>query len=482
MAWLSIPHPLALLVALSLFGDATASYTLDLTSPASIKTVAGDIAFDMMTYYKGNVSGQTPGLLPGPPPTPSVTNAGYFWWEAGAMFGSLIDYWYYTGDSTYNDVVSQGLLFQTGPDNDYLPTNQTNGMGNDDQAFWGMSAMTAAELGFPNPPANKPQWLALVQGVYNTQLARFDNICGGGLHWQAYPFLNGYNYKNSIANGGFFNIAARLAVYTGNASYATNAESTWDWITSVGFIDADYNVYDGAGTPTNCTPVNKQQYSYNSAIWLLGAAHMYNYTKGSQVWYERVDGLLTATISNFFPNGIAYEKICEPKISTCTIDMLSFKAYLTRWMAAATKQAPFIFDRVKAVLETSATAAALQCNGSPATNPNGRMCGLSWSQGATWDGTSGVGQQMAAMEVIQSNLIQQAAAPLTANTGGTSQGNANAGSGDAGSTNPAADKPATTGSKAGAGILTALVTVVVVSGLVWVSLAEKGVAAGKAMM
>ena len=46
----------------------------------------------MVSYYKGNVSGQTPGLLPGPPPTPSVTNAGYFWWEAGAMFGSLIDY------------------------------------------------------------------------------------------------------------------------------------------------------------------------------------------------------------------------------------------------------------------------------------------------------------------------------------------------------------------------------------------------------
>jgi hypothetical protein len=46
----------------------------------------------MMTYYKGNLSGQTPGLLPGPPPNPQIQNAGYFWWEAGAMFGSLIDY------------------------------------------------------------------------------------------------------------------------------------------------------------------------------------------------------------------------------------------------------------------------------------------------------------------------------------------------------------------------------------------------------
>lgn len=86
-----------------------------------------------MSYYKGNLSGQTPGLLPGPPDNPTITNAGYFWWETGAMLGSMIDYWYYTGDSSYNDVVSQGLLFQVGKNEDYLPDNQTKGMGNDDQ-------------------------------------------------------------------------------------------------------------------------------------------------------------------------------------------------------------------------------------------------------------------------------------------------------------------------------------------------------------
>jgi Glycosyl hydrolase family 76 len=101
----------------------------------SIKSVASTVAFDMMSYYKGNLSGQIPGQLPGPPADPTITNAGYFWWEAGAMFGSLIDYWYYTGDSTYNEVVSQGMLFQVGKDQDYLPQNQSNGMGNDDQGM-----------------------------------------------------------------------------------------------------------------------------------------------------------------------------------------------------------------------------------------------------------------------------------------------------------------------------------------------------------
>ncbi len=41
------------------------------------------------------------------------------------MFGQMIEYWYYTGDSTYNDVITQGLLAQVGPDNDFMPPNQT---------------------------------------------------------------------------------------------------------------------------------------------------------------------------------------------------------------------------------------------------------------------------------------------------------------------------------------------------------------------
>ena len=68
-----------------------------------------------MKYYKGNETGMIPGLLVAP----------YYWWEAGAMFGQLIEYWYYTGDATYNSLVTEGLLFQTGPNNDYMPPNQT---------------------------------------------------------------------------------------------------------------------------------------------------------------------------------------------------------------------------------------------------------------------------------------------------------------------------------------------------------------------
>lgn len=229
-----------------------------------------------MQYYKGNQSGQTPGILPGPPPA-----GDYYWWEGGALWGTMIDYWHLTGDSTYNDVVTQALLWQVGPNQDYMPPNVTASLGNDDQGFWGMTAMQAAEENFPDPPKDQPQWLALAQAVFNTQAdpGRHDNTCGGGLRWQI-PFSNnGYNYKNSIANGCFFNLGARLARYTNNETYANWAETTWDWVRSVGFMDDQYNIYDGAHVETNCTDINRAQFSYNNGVYLLGAAYMYNYVR-----------------------------------------------------------------------------------------------------------------------------------------------------------------------------------------------------------
>ena len=194
------------------------------------------------------------------------------------MFGTLINYYYYTGDKTYNDVVTQGMLFQMGPDHDYMTPNQTKTTGNDDQGFWGMAAMAAAEQKFPDPPAGKPGWLALAQATFNTQAYRWDTqFCNGGLRWQIFTFNNGYNYKNTISNGVFFNLAARLAVYTNNDSYADWANKVYDWEANSGFMTPQYNFFDGAHTDKNCTDVNRVQWTYNVGVMLLGAANMYNY-------------------------------------------------------------------------------------------------------------------------------------------------------------------------------------------------------------
>lgn len=181
-----------------------------------------------------------------------------------------------------------------------------------------------------------------------------------------------------------------------------------------------------------------------------------------------MESLLNSTLETFFPNGIAYEVACEPRL-TCSPDMFSFKSYLTRWLAQTTQIAPFTRDTILPALKTSAIAAAKQCSG----GSNGRTCGLSWSKGTDWDGTQGVGQQMAAMSVIFTNLLQfdteqQIAPPLTNSSGGTSTGNPSAGSQSV--SNPTEIAPATTADRAGAGILTTVVLVSITGLFGWMSI------------
>jgi len=127
-------------------------------------------------------------------------------------------------------------------------------------------------------------------------------------------------------------------------------------------------------------------------------------------------------------------------------------------MAATIKVAPWIESEIRPYLVTSANAAAAQCSG----GSDGVTCGHTWTS-ATWDGTYGVGQQMSALEVIQSNLIDNVQGPLNNKSGGTSQGDASAGTG--GDSNP--NQPAsaiTTADKAGAGIITAIILVGLLGG------------------
>ncbi|KAK1758909.1 mannan endo-1,6-alpha-mannosidase [Echria macrotheca] len=431
---------------------------VDLTSPGSINNIAKQIAANLITYYHGDEPGQTPGILPGPPPA-----GPYYWWEGGALWGTMIDYWHYTNDTTYNNKAEDAMLFQSNaPANNYMPPNWTASLGNDDQGFWGMSAMLAAETTFQNPPPDKPQWLALAQAVFNTQAARWDTeFCNGGLRWQIPLANNGYNYKNSIANGILFNMGARLARYTNNDTYAQWAAKAWDWTAAVGYIDGDFNIYDGAHVEKNCTDINKAQFSYTAAVFIQGLGFMYNYTDGKEPWNSRLTALTKRTLEVFFPNGVAVEVACElESINQCTTDMLSFKGYLHRFLAQTLKVAPELKDTVMPVLKSSAEGMAKACN------PDG-TCGFRWNTGS-YDGNTGAGQQMNALGALMSLLVleEPVLPPVTNLTGGTSIGNA-AGGGD-----PDVDttfKPITGADRAGAGILTTLMLVTMVGTLVWMS-------------
>lgn len=185
-------------------------------------------------------------------------------------------------------------------------------------------------------------------------------------------------------------------------------------------------------------------------------------TDGDEKWKTRVQGIVDG-LDFFYPNNgnIMVETACE-KGGHCETDQKSFKAYLTRWMTASTQIAPFIADQLMPKIEESAVAAAQQCSG----GETGSSCGMRWIDGEKYDGQTGVGEQMAALEAIQSVLITKIDPPLTLKTGGTSKGDPNAGSSNDGNNLPDF-KPITTADKAGAGILTTLLLGGMLGGSAW---------------
>ena len=312
------------------------------------------------------------------------------------MWGALINYWQYTGDTSYNPTVAQSMLWQIGPDQNFNPPNQSSDMGIDDQAFWAFSAMDAAEANFPAPGADQPSWLSLAQAVYNFQTGYWDNAtCGGGFRWQVYSFNGGYNLKNTISNGGNFQLAARLAAYTGNQSYADWATMVWDWMEASKLFQVQDNIlyiWDNVDADDGCQTVENFVWSYNYGTLLMGAASMYQFTNGDAVWQQRIQQLLDSAFYIFFPekygNNILTEIQCEdPK--NCNSDQSSFKAYLARWLAVIKLIAPFTEAQITPKLAASAQGAAGQCDG----GANGRMCGRQWYT-TTWDGSQGVGQEV----------------------------------------------------------------------------------------
>lgn len=70
-------------------------------------------------------------------------------------------------------------------------------------------------------------------------------------------------------------------------------------------------------------------------------------------------------------------------------------------------------------------AAAAQCIG----GESGTDCGTKWTMNGVYDGKTGMGQQMSALQIITANLISNVPAPVDEQHGGISKPNASFGTG-----------------------------------------------------
>ncbi|KAH3953610.1 mannan endo-1,6-alpha-mannosidase [Parastagonospora nodorum] len=452
------------LLSLSSVRQYVGALQLDPKSPKSIKNVSSLVAKQLVAQYatrneKGiNVLGGYPGILYPP----------YYWWQAGAMFGTLLDYWHYTGDDQYNDMIREGLIHNFGENLDLMPSNQSKNEGNDDQVFWAFSMIAAAEYKLPDPPEGQPGWLAMTQSVFNQFLNRYqkevaDGNCGGGMRWQIYPWLKGWKYKNTASNGGLFHLGARLAMYTKNDTYALWAEKAYDWMAASPLLNPeDGTVNDGTSIETTpmCKDADHTQWTYNYGIMIAGTAYMYNYTNGAEKWKKALTNYINKSHDMFYPpdkGGIMVEP-CE-QLAICNADQESFKAYLGRWLGTSIQMAPFTYDIIMPELEKTAVRAAQTCNGLSQHNGGDFQCGMRWYMDG-YDGKYGVGPQMSALNIISVLNAARAPAPYTGKTGGTSQGNPGLNTQDDSKRLPIFHEDITTADKAGAAIVTIIVAAV----------------------
>ena len=267
--------------------------------------------------------------------------------------------------------------------------------GNNDQLWWGIAAITAAEVNLTQPSSDV-SWKQMAINVYDEVNDRWDSAtCNGGLGWQISPGADGFHYKNAISNSLFFQLAARLGAVTGDNQYTSRATTVWYWSLSVGLVEkGSHKVYDGTDAKKGCVDLDHDQWSYNVGVYLYGAAVMLNHTNDSATWSPHVNGLIGAAQAGFSNNGALVETMCEPK-DTCNADQVSFKACLARWLAATAALVPSSRGTTSRMLQASAHAALASCN---AGLDNGK-CGMSWTAPGS-DGKTGVAQQMAAVEVV----------------------------------------------------------------------------------
>ncbi|EME83008.1 glycoside hydrolase family 76 protein [Pseudocercospora fijiensis CIRAD86] len=439
-------------------------------SPENVRNSTRPLVDSILRIYHGNRTTPLPGFIPGLFPKP------YYWWESGLAFDSLINYWAYTEDETIVDLVRQAMVFQVGPDLNYMPPNQSKSLGNDDQSTWALAAMTAAEFGFPEPVSINATWAQLAANVFDSQVARWDEeSCGGGLKWQIFTFNAGYNYKNSLTQANFAQLGARLSKYTANSTYLDWAQRAIEWSFNIGLVDADRSgIYDGTDDTTNCSEVNHIQWTINAGQFLDAYAYACNESSSCTRWFNSIGAVALAELPVFTDDDVLYEVACAPN-NNCNVDQLAFRAPLARALGnvrdmvnttvvtlnGTSSSSTNKTDYISTIIDRSAQGALRQCAAATNNSQTAVRCGSDWSS-TEWDGTQGLGQVLSALEIMLAGIPRKRLNTMnsTVNGNGTSTSGNGSGTGTGGgsaTSSPAAPNEA--GSVVSASFVATLMTV-----------------------
>jgi mannan endo-1,6-alpha-mannosidase len=248
------------------------------SSPASIRAYAKHYAESIVNeYYSNNPSGSSIGIFYSKPA--ALGGEEITWSTSATLWNALIAYSNLTSDTQFNDVVASALYAQVGDDAAYMPANQTKTLGNNNQTLWGLTALSAAESGFPKERDGQPGWLDLAQNVFDLLTLRWnDTTCSGGLRDAIFTFDGSYNQMSSFTASNFFLLSSSLYKMTSNETYSEWAEKQYTAATDNGLLGEKGAIVDYLEIEDDGCTLQKSEgaTSENLGHWLEGAAVMFN--------------------------------------------------------------------------------------------------------------------------------------------------------------------------------------------------------------
>ncbi|KAJ3100123.1 hydrolase 76 protein [Phlyctochytrium bullatum] len=223
------------------------------------------------------------------------------WHESAIYFDTYMRYRKYFGDSAYDDFVNSEMIASTNGDiGNFIREAGSEGVEvkgwgrwNDDVGWWGLTAMTGAEIWGPSalvdPSGPKPgrPWLEIANRTLYMMTEHLDDACGSGIYWSRWrsaPDSDKRRLKSSITNVEAMELAARIHAVRPDPALQRLSDDLYLWMKG-GLFGDNYTVFDGvfaddAGVKDlTCGRINVIQWSYQWGPLLSALSTWYTNTK-----------------------------------------------------------------------------------------------------------------------------------------------------------------------------------------------------------
>ncbi|KAJ3109865.1 hydrolase 76 protein [Phlyctochytrium planicorne] len=320
------------------------------------------------------------------------------WHESGEFWNCYLDYKQTTGDSKYDAFYGENLRLASFGDNaDFLGGKNRliqetlYGKWNDDIAWWGLTAVTGAEVNGPksliDPTSSEPSgsWFTVADFTLQEMFEQYDQVCGGGIYWSRNRLSQNEGlkaYKSVISNVQAIQLASRLLrINPSNSTYKDWADKTYAWLQSSTLMSKDFRIADGvtALNDSTCGPdhIDFSEWSYQPGVLMSGLAYMYEATKDEK-YYTQALGVFDTFQRIFVRNAtstpvsgktLAVDEVWEPQCDVYAFPCKDPGGYtwaafrgMTHMYRIFGSKNEAMKTRIRAIIEASVNGFITRCN------------------------------------------------------------------------------------------------------------------------